>query len=100
MTDHSVVVVGAGIVGASLAYHLAIRGATVTVIDAGLVGSGATRASFAWIGRPITSDAPSAPLRYLALEEYRRLESELPALAIRWSGALSWEGFDEAPAPH
>ncbi|MEO3801119.1 FAD-dependent oxidoreductase [Nonomuraea sp. B1E8] len=64
MTDRGIVVVGAGIVGASLAYHLAGHGRSVTLIDAGLPGSGATRASFAWIGRPAVSDVPSAPLRY------------------------------------
>jgi glycine/D-amino acid oxidase-like deaminating enzyme len=99
MADRSIVVVGAGIVGASLAYHLAGRGRPVTLIDAGLPGSGATRASFAWIGRPVNSDLPSASLRYLALEEYRRLETELPGLSIRWSGSLSWDGFDEIPGP-
>ncbi|MGH8877208.1 MAG: NAD(P)/FAD-dependent oxidoreductase [Stackebrandtia sp.] len=94
-----IVVVGAGIVGACLAYHLAGRGRPVTLIDAGLPGSGATRASFAWIRRPVSSDLPSAPLRYLALDDYRRLETELPGLSIRWSGSISWDGFDETPQP-
>lgn len=94
MTDRGIVVVGAGIVGASLAYHLSGRGRPVTLIDAGLPASGATYASFAWIGRPAVSDLPSAPLRYLALEEYRRLEKELGELSIRWSGAITWDGFD------
>ena len=89
------VVVGAGITGASLAFHLAARGQRVTLLDAGLPGSGATRSSFGWIGRPATSDLPSAPLRYLALDEYRRLERELPDLSIRWSGALVWGSVDD-----
>ncbi|MFI5693863.1 NAD(P)/FAD-dependent oxidoreductase [Kribbella sp. NPDC051586] len=87
------VVVGAGITGASLAYHLASRGQKTIVLDADLPGSGATGASFAWIGRPSTSALPSAPLRYLALDEFRRLEQEVPQLAIRWSGALTWDAF-------
>jgi glycine/D-amino acid oxidase-like deaminating enzyme len=99
MADRSIVVVGAGIIGASLAYHLAGRGRPVTLIDAGLPGSGATGASFAWIGRPATSDLPSAPLRYLSLDEYRRLQTELPELPIRWSGSISWDGFDATPGP-
>ncbi|MEU8222371.1 FAD-binding oxidoreductase [Kribbella sp. NPDC048915] len=99
MADRGIVVVGAGIVGASVAYHLAGRGRAVTLIDAGLPASGATRASFAWIGRPVSSDLPSAPLRYLAVDEYHRLEAELPELAIRWTGALSWDGFDDNPGP-
>jgi glycine/D-amino acid oxidase-like deaminating enzyme len=99
MADRGIVVVGAGIVGASLAYHLTGHGRPVTLIDAGLPGSGATRASFAWIGRPVSSDLPSAALRYLALDDYRRLEAELPGLSIRWSGSLSWDGFDDTPGP-
>ncbi len=100
MDTGGIAVVGAGIVGASLAYHLAGRGRPVTLIEAGLPGSGATGASFAWIGRPLVSDLPSAPLRHLALDEYRRLEAELPGLAIRWTGSVSWDGVVEDPASH
>ncbi|WP_279617127.1 FAD-dependent oxidoreductase [Streptomyces regalis] len=46
-----VVVVGAGIVGASAAYHLARCGAPVTLIDRGAApATGVTGGSFAWIG--------------------------------------------------
>ncbi len=99
MTDRSIVVIGAGIVGAALAYHQSGQGRPVTQIHAGLPASGVTRASFAWIGRPVSSDRPSAALRYLALDEYRRLEAELPGLAIRWTGSLVWDGFDDNPGP-
>lgn len=44
MADRSIVVVGAGIVGASLAYHLTGHDRPVTLIDADVPGSGATRA--------------------------------------------------------
>ncbi|MBO3735701.1 FAD-dependent oxidoreductase [Glycomyces niveus] len=53
MAEGSIVVVGAGIIGASLAYHLAGRGRSVTLIDAGLPGSGATRA------RPASASSPA-----------------------------------------
>lgn len=96
--SNRVVVVGAGIVGASLAYHLAARGQAVTLLDAGLPASGATGSSFAWIGRPETCDLPSAPLRFLALDEYRRLERELPGLQISWTGSRTWD--DKSDTPH
>jgi glycine/D-amino acid oxidase-like deaminating enzyme len=48
--DETVIVVGAGIVGASVAYHAARAGAVVTLVDAGRPGAGVTAASFAWIG--------------------------------------------------
>jgi glycine/D-amino acid oxidase-like deaminating enzyme len=44
-----VVVIGAGIVGASLAYHLAAKEAGVSVVEAEGIASGVTRTSFAWI---------------------------------------------------
>jgi NADPH-dependent 2,4-dienoyl-CoA reductase/sulfur reductase-like enzyme len=44
-----VVVAGAGIVGASIAFHLARSGASVKVIDREGPATHASRASFAWI---------------------------------------------------
>lgn len=44
-----VIVVGAGIVGASIAFHLSRRGARVTVLEAGEPGQGASGVSFAWV---------------------------------------------------
>lgn len=95
MTRHGIVVVGAGIVGASVAYHLSACGVPVTLVDTGPPGSGVTRSSFAWIGRPDSSDQPSAALRNLAVEEYHRLAAEVPELPVRWSGSLCWDGFQE-----
>lgn len=84
-----VVVVGGGIVGASLAYHLARRGAAVTLIEAKDIASGVTGRSFAWINTAHRKLDPAAPLRRAAIGEYRRLEMELPGLKVRWTGALT-----------
>ena len=86
----NVVVVGAGIVGASVAYHLAYQGAQVTIVDAGQVASGVTSRSFAWINTSYSDADPAAPLRAAAIADYRRLEAELPGLRIRWTGSLSY----------
>ena len=83
-------VVGAGIVGASVAYHAARAGAVVTLVDAGRPGAGVTADSFAWIGASGVRTGPAAGLRATATEEYRRLEAELPGLPVTWSGSLSW----------
>lgn len=87
-----IVVVGAGIVGASVAYHAAVAGADVVVLDASLPASGVTGASFAWIGGPGGRDAVdgSTPLRRAALENWSRLEREVPGVQVRWSGSLAW----------
>ena len=86
------IVVGAGIVGASIAYHLARRGAAVTVVDRGDPASQATRRSFGWIN--VSHGMPEAyhRLRQLALQEYRRLQDELDgALPLDRCGALVWQ---------
>ena len=49
MDARHVVVIGAGIVGASIAWRVASRGARVTIIDQAEPGSGASSHSFAWI---------------------------------------------------
>jgi glycine/D-amino acid oxidase-like deaminating enzyme len=42
------IVIGAGVIGASVAFRLAQAGASVTVLEAGRVGGGTSGASFAW----------------------------------------------------
>jgi len=44
-----IVVTSAGIVGASLAYHLADKGADITLIEAEGIASGVIGGSLAWI---------------------------------------------------
>ena len=45
MDDCDVAIIGAGIIGASVAYELASRGASVTVLDSRAAGQGATQAA-------------------------------------------------------
>lgn len=90
-------VVGAGIVGASVAYHGAQAGAAVTLVDAGRPGAGVTANSFAWIGASGLRTGPAAGMRRTATEEYRRLEAELPGLPVTWSGSLTWGLADGTP---
>lgn len=85
-----VVVIGAGIVGASSAYHLADKGAKVILVEAEDIASGATGASFAWLNTSHPEPDPIAQLRGSAIKEYRRLETQLPGLEIRWTSALSY----------
>jgi glycine/D-amino acid oxidase-like deaminating enzyme len=91
----AVVIVGAGIVGSSIAYHLARRGASVTLIDrAPALAAGATGASFAWIGDSGGEWPGGAEdLRGSVLADHRRLEAELPGARVRWTGSLTWRGF-------
>ncbi|WP_159948657.1 FAD-binding oxidoreductase [Rhizobium sp. 18065] len=57
-----VVVIGAGIIGSSVAYETAKAGAQVTVLEAGKIAGGASAASFAW-----TNATGKRPQSYFAL---------------------------------
>ncbi|MGB3246389.1 MAG: FAD-dependent oxidoreductase [Sulfitobacter sp.] len=85
-----VVIVGAGILGASLAYALSRRGAQVTVVDAATVAAGATGQSFGWINASFFADAAHFALRAEGIEAHRRLCRDLD-LPVTWSGCLCWE---------
>lgn len=87
-----IVVAGAGIIGASIGYHLAKRGASVTIVEALRPGSGATGKSFGWINATF-SKRPRAyfDLNLLAISEWRRLELELGGeVKMQWGGSVAW----------
>jgi len=95
----TVAIVGAGIVGASVAYHLARRGVSVTLIDrAPSPATGATGESFGWIG-DAGGEWPGGAedLRASVLADYRRLAAEVPGVAIRWTGSLRWGDASAQP---
>lgn len=89
------VVVGAGIVGACLTYELARAGLPVALIDRAHGVPPATARSFGWFGGFSDGDWPGASedLRHLVLDDHRRLATEVPGMAHRWTGSLTW------PAP-
>lgn len=86
-----IVVVGAGIVGASIAWHLAKAGASVTIVDAGEAGGVATPASFAWINASWGNPEPYFRLRRRSMAEWKRLAGEVPEIRLGWVGGLLWD---------
>ena len=91
-----VAVVGAGIVGGAIAFHLARRGAEVTLIDAGEPGIGATGHSFAWINSFGKEPRPYGALNRRALDTWDRFARLLDAdVGLRWGGQLTWAATDE-----
>ncbi|MDG1864246.1 MAG: FAD-dependent oxidoreductase [Yoonia sp.] len=91
-----IIVVGAGIVGASCAYHLAQAGAEVTVIEAGSIGGGASAKSFGWINASFAETPAYYALRRAAIDRFAALSATLALPRVRWKGALWWE--DEGAA--
>ncbi len=98
-TGLQVVVAGAGIVGASIAYHLAQRGAGVTIVDSGQPGFGASSHSFAWINAGHKSPAGYHDLNRRSLEMWDRFAQRLGGdVGLRWGGKLSWESTSDGAA--
>lgn len=89
-----VVVIGGGIVGASIAYNLSKRGCDVTVLDKRGVATQASGNSFAWINASYFDQPDSYfDLRTHSLNEYHRLSAEL-GFPISWGGSLEWYHSD------
>jgi glycine/D-amino acid oxidase-like deaminating enzyme len=86
-----IIVVGAGIIGASIAWHLAKAGAEVTVLEAGEPGGVATRNSWAWINASWGNPESYFRLRERSMQEWRRIDPEVPGLEVSWCGGLLWD---------
>ncbi len=94
-----VVVVGAGVVGSSVAYHLARAGAAVTLVErAAFPATGVTAASFAWVGdRGGDWPGGAADLRPYVRGDHQRLAAEVPGVRLSWTGSLSWPARTPGP---
>ena len=87
-----IVVAGGGIVGSSIAFHLANRGAQVVLLEKSKPSAGATSKSFGWINASY-SKQPRAynDLCLLSMASYHHQEKELGgAMKVEWAGSLNW----------
>ncbi len=97
MDTRHVVVIGAGIVGASIAWRVASRGARVTLIDQNEPGSGASSHSFAWINAGAKEPVGYHNLNRRSLEMWPRFADALDEdVGLRWGGKVAWEADPEA----
>jgi glycine/D-amino acid oxidase-like deaminating enzyme len=90
-----VAVVGAGIVGASVAYQLSEGGAEVVLIDAAEPGSGTTSTSFAWVNANNKLPRDYFELNVAGMREHERLTEEIGGGWRHPTGNLIWAAEEE-----
>ena len=89
-TRRRFVVAGGGILGANIAYRLALRGASGTLLERAQPGHGTTANSFAWINAQ-KQPHPYFTLNHAGIEAWRVLHQETGGtLPIVWGGRLEW----------
>lgn len=94
VSEKHVAVIGGGIIGASIAYHLTKAGMKVTLLERGKLAERASRGTFAWINATWAKQ----PRAYHAFNQdgllgWHRLQRTL-GISVRWGGSLEW--FDSA----
>ena len=99
-----VVVIGAGILGAAIAWRIAARGRRVALIDRGEPGGGASSHSFAWINAGAKEPIGYHNLNRRSLEMWPRFAAALgddgdpDNVGLRWGGKAAWERAPDAAA--
>ncbi len=73
-----IVVIGGGVIGCSIAWHLAAMGASVTLLEQGAIASGASGASAGGV-RQQGRDLRELPLAIRSIARWENLEDELGA---------------------
>ena len=92
-----VVVVGAGILGASIAYHLTLHGVRVTLVDAGQPGEGATRVAFAWLNAYGKTPFSYHDLNRRSIDMWAGFARRL-GIDVTWGGELRWAATTDGAA--
>lgn len=98
MSQRSIIVIGAGVIGASVAFRLAQGGAKVSVIEAGEVGKGTSSATFAWVNAHDKSPRNYHDLNVAGMTAHRLLAEELAGDWYHETGCLEWRDPDHRDA--
>ena len=90
-----VAVIGAGIVGSSVAHRLSEGGAEVFLIDGAEPGSGTTSTSFAWVNANNKLPRDYFELNVAGMDEHERLRDEIGGDWLYTTGNLIWAAAEE-----
>ena len=90
-----IIIIGAGIVGSSIAYYLTKMGAEVTVIERDRPAAHASGRNFGWLH----ASYPTKPQSFhhllrRSLLAYKKLETEI-GIDIHWGGSFEWHASKE-----
>lgn len=94
-----IIVIGAGVVGASVAFRLAQAGADVLVLEASRVGGGTSGISFAWTNAHNKPPRPYHDLNVAGMKAHAALRDEFGTTPW-WhgGGSLEWEAEQDRAA--
>ena len=100
MSSVKIVIVGAGVIGASIAYHLSHRSqCDVTVLERETPGTGASGHSFAWVNAFGKPPRDYHTLNRRSLDMWYRLAHQLDEdIGIHYGGEMRWEDNPERAA--
>ncbi|MFJ8108300.1 NAD(P)/FAD-dependent oxidoreductase [Streptomyces sp. NPDC096132] len=86
-----VIIIGAGVLGVSVARQLAVAGEDVLLLDQWGVGAGTSATTFAWTNSSRKPDPDYHRLNLAGMEEHARLAEQLRGAPSYFpSGALQW----------
>jgi glycine/D-amino acid oxidase-like deaminating enzyme len=90
-----IIVIGAGVMGASVAYRAAAAGASVTVLEAGRIGGGTSGVSFAWTNSSDKTPRSYHDLNVAGMKAHAALAEEFGATPW-WHGGgnVEWTAPD------
>src|SRR5438552_14014148 len=93
------IVIGAGVIGASVAYRLAQAGAAVPVLEATRIGGGTSGISFAWTNAHKKPPTAYHDLNVAGMKAHAALANAFGGTP--WSpggGSLEWDAEPDRPA--
>ena len=92
-----IVVIGAGVIGASLSYRLAQAGASVTTVERAHPGAGTTGRSFAWLNGMDKPPRAYHRLNILSIRDHEDLADELGGDWAHVTGSMHWAAAGDEP---